>query len=309
MISSEAQRTLVKSPPELWAELSDPASLARHLGELGEIEIVRTEPESIVEWTAANTTGIVSISPAGWGTRVTLKVTRELEEASVASEREPAPHAQAEPVPIAAAELQPSPAAEPQPVPADEPEPTAAMTREPQRSPAAEPQPVAVDEPEPVGEPAREPRRSFLARLFRRFTQALDAEPIDTTAIDGPTGPSEALAAPAEEPAIPAEAPSVTSEAPTGTVLERSEQADAFAAVSAAIAPDRFAATHLFATRPALESGPATVPAVQAPPNRTTDIAAELLAAEEVAQEEVTAVLTAVLDRLGAAHHRPFSRA
>jgi len=33
------------------------------------------------------------------------------------------------------------------------------------------------------------------------------------------------------------------------------------------------------------------------------------MAAEEVAAEEVTAVLTAVLDRLGAAHHRPFSRA
>ena len=35
---------------------------------------------------------------------------------------------------------------------------------------------------------------------------------------------------------------------------------------------------------------------------------AELAAAEEVAAEQVTAVLTGVLDRLGAAHHRPFSR-
>ena len=52
MISSEVQRTLVKSPPELWAELSDPAALARHLGELGEIRITRTEPEKIVEWEA-----------------------------------------------------------------------------------------------------------------------------------------------------------------------------------------------------------------------------------------------------------------
>jgi len=34
MISSEVQRTLVKSPPELWAELSDPDALARHLGDL-----------------------------------------------------------------------------------------------------------------------------------------------------------------------------------------------------------------------------------------------------------------------------------
>jgi hypothetical protein len=38
------------------------------------------------------------------------------------------------------------------------------------------------------------------------------------------------------------------------------------------------------------------------------DISAELREAEEVRAEEVTAVLTAVLDRLGAAHHRPFSR-
>ena len=38
------------------------------------------------------------------------------------------------------------------------------------------------------------------------------------------------------------------------------------------------------------------------------DLAAELRAAEEVAAEQVEAVLTAVLDRLGAAHHRPFSR-
>ena len=44
--------------------------------------------------------------------------------------------------------------------------------------------------------------------------------------------------------------------------------------------------------------------------DETPDIAAELKAAEEkVAAEEVTAMLTAVLDRLGAAHHRPFSRA
>ena len=78
MISSEVQRTLVKSPPELWSELSDPAALARHLGELGEIRIVRVEPETTVEWEAENTSGTVSIQPSGWGTKVTLSVTREL---------------------------------------------------------------------------------------------------------------------------------------------------------------------------------------------------------------------------------------
>ena len=77
MISSEVQRTLVKSPPELWAELSDPAALARHLGELGEIRIANIEPERTVEWEAALRTGPSSaaeslIKPSGWGTRVTL---------------------------------------------------------------------------------------------------------------------------------------------------------------------------------------------------------------------------------------------
>jgi hypothetical protein len=37
-------------------------------------------------------------------------------------------------------------------------------------------------------------------------------------------------------------------------------------------------------------------------------MAAEEVAPAHVTAEEVTAVLTAVLDRLGAAHHRPFSR-
>jgi hypothetical protein len=39
------------------------------------------------------------------------------------------------------------------------------------------------------------------------------------------------------------------------------------------------------------------------------DLSAQLREAEEAADEEVRAVLTSVLDRLGAAHHRPFSRA
>lgn len=95
MISSEVQRTLVKSPPELWTELSDPESLARHLGELGEIRIARTEPENLVEWEAEGTTGTVEIAPSGWGTRVKLTVARELpaeaeEEAGIDAE-EPAP--------------------------------------------------------------------------------------------------------------------------------------------------------------------------------------------------------------------------
>ena len=80
-VSSEVQRTLVKSPPELWAELSDPAALGRHLGELGEIRIVSIDPESTVDWEAAaadgaEVSGRVALEPSGWGTRVTLSASR-----------------------------------------------------------------------------------------------------------------------------------------------------------------------------------------------------------------------------------------
>src|ERR1700694_4151558 len=89
MISSEVQRTLVKSPPELWTELSDPAALGRHLGEFGEIRITRVEPEKTVEWEADGATGTVLIKPSGWGTRVTLTATREVEEPEPSAESEP----------------------------------------------------------------------------------------------------------------------------------------------------------------------------------------------------------------------------
>jgi len=189
MISSEVQRTLVKSPPELWAELSDPDALARHLGELGDVCIVRTEPEKTVEWAAENATGTVSIQPSGWGTKVTLSVTRQIAEQALAAESPPEAMAEPDATPEAAA-------------------------------------------PEP------EPRRGFFARLFGRHRRAEPPEIV-------------------EEPAS-AEAPASEQETPAGQM---------------------------------------------------SDLSAELMAAEEAGTEEVTAVLTAVLDRLGAAHHRPFSRA
>jgi len=72
-------RTLVKSPPELWSELSDPAVLARHLAEFGEIRITRTQPESVVAWEGDHASGTVEIHASGWGTKVTLTaVLREL---------------------------------------------------------------------------------------------------------------------------------------------------------------------------------------------------------------------------------------
>ena len=73
-----AKRTLVKSPPELWEELSEVQRLARHLGAFGEIKITKLEPEHTVAWEGEHASGTVSIEPSGWGTKVIL--TAELAE-------------------------------------------------------------------------------------------------------------------------------------------------------------------------------------------------------------------------------------
>nr|MBA2346992.1 hypothetical protein [Solirubrobacterales bacterium] len=72
MTEPRAQRTLVKSPPELWAEISDPDALTRRLSELGEIRITRLEPESTVAWEGDRVRGTVELEASGWGTKVTL---------------------------------------------------------------------------------------------------------------------------------------------------------------------------------------------------------------------------------------------
>jgi hypothetical protein len=92
----EASRRLVKSPPELWAECSDAGSLARHLGEFGEIKITRVEPETTVAWEGEQVSGTVRIESSAWGTRVTLTVVTEApdgaaDEATGAADEVPAP--------------------------------------------------------------------------------------------------------------------------------------------------------------------------------------------------------------------------
>jgi hypothetical protein len=264
MVSSEVQRTLVKSPPELWAELSDPASLARHLGELGEIRITRTEPESTVEWAGEKISGKVSIKPSGWGTNVTLSVSRE-----IVVDAPAAPPAVEPPPP--AAETTP-PAAETTP-PAAEPTPRAGELDGHTDEPSEKAHDAAAQAVDPPDEPTAEaPQRlGFFARLFRRRGRATPA----------PAPPDCDLFAPVRE----------------ALTLETFAARDAFAPPPSAPSESR-SAQEPNAEEASAEKGTPTV-----------DIAAELKAAEEVAAEEVTAVLTAVLDRLGAAHHRPFSRA
>src|SRR3954469_23715698 len=94
------KRTLVKSPPELWAEVSDLEALAKHLGEFGEIKITRLEPETTVVWEGDRVCGTVRLEPSGWGTKVTLTAALEAEPEPVVEEPEPEPEPLPEPVAI-----------------------------------------------------------------------------------------------------------------------------------------------------------------------------------------------------------------
>lgn len=68
----QAKRTLVKSAPELWAELTDPGALAGHLAAFGPVRITRTTRETLVEWEGDGAAGSVRLEPSAWGTRVVL---------------------------------------------------------------------------------------------------------------------------------------------------------------------------------------------------------------------------------------------
>jgi hypothetical protein len=229
-VSTEVQRTLVKSPPELWTELSNPEALARHLGDFGAIRITAVEPETKVEWKAEEASGVVQLKQSGWGTKVTLSVTRT----PTVPEQPPAP----EPEPDIAAEPEPDIAAEPEPEPILTVEPEAVAT-EP-KAVAAESDPVAAGPEPPLG---------FFARIFRKRK----AKPA-------------AIVKPEPQPEIEV----VGLAAPEPVYPDQPVQPEA--------------------------SEPAE------------DLASELESLEDQMAAETTELLTGVLDRLGAAHHRPFSR-
>lgn len=61
MEDSTATRRLVKSPPELWPELSSDDLLSRHLEEFGEIRVTRIVPETTVAWEGDRISGTVQL--------------------------------------------------------------------------------------------------------------------------------------------------------------------------------------------------------------------------------------------------------
>jgi hypothetical protein len=345
MISSEVQRTLVKSPPELWAEISDPEALARHLGEFGEIRITRVHPEQKVEWEAPDASGSIVIKPSGWGTKVKLTVTRELSETDTAAEpdrtSEPAQEPAIGPAPeaesAAAPELEPD--SEEESEPHDELEAAEAEVLADER--LAEEQleeaegPIAASLPldghedesgdEPLAESAGESdsqaqsehdpqparRLGFFARLFGRRRGV-------RTATDEPDLYTPEIAEDEDEhsdPAPVADQAGATDEALTlaAEVAIFETELDAEPTPAPATPPTPLPIATATPAASATEAVDLLEPdgAVErdSPSDAHMDTAAELERAEEAAEEQVTAVLTGVLDRLGSAHHRPFSRA
>jgi hypothetical protein len=80
MATYEVSRTLVKSPPELWAELE-----GDRLGTaVGAVNVRATEPERELAWEADGAAGLARLEPSSWGTKVTLTAWVEEQEAQVA---------------------------------------------------------------------------------------------------------------------------------------------------------------------------------------------------------------------------------
>ncbi|HEY5187398.1 MAG TPA: hypothetical protein VII87_00085 [Solirubrobacteraceae bacterium] len=208
MTEHEASRTLVKSTPELWAECSDAASLARHLGAFGEIRITKLEPETAVAWEGEDVRGTVTLEPSGWGTRVIL---------TAVSQVAPEPAIDVEPERAAAPGPEPEallPGPEPEAlVPGLEPELDAAS----QVRAVAEP----ASEPEPEPEPESTPRVGFLRRLFGG-RQPPESAPAESPEAPQPSDPGVArpvLAereAPVELTPTPAPTPTPATDRQTG---------------------------------------------------------------------------------------------
>lgn len=376
MVSTQVQRTLVKSPPELWAELSDPAALARHLGELGEIRITRIEPERKVEWTAEDTRGTVQIQPSGWGTRVTLTATCESSPPPPGAPAEPATTspepADAAPEPVGPPTFQTHQARRPEPVESEPAAPVATAaaaarlvevvapippvagagqspaTTAPTASPSGPKAVPSTEAPKPLTpEPgaqapiATERSLGFFERLMRRFrgdpagspSPGADPAPDQPQPASVNPPPRAASASPqanATEPSAdgphadssPPLSPASEQPSPVASGARQAPPTESHPGSAGESDPTRALATRPtpaseLRPAPAAEaiSAPAEARSAGAPGSEhqpAAAIAPHASAPSTSAHapgEEVEAVLTAVLDRLGSAHHRPFSRA
>lgn len=206
MTEHQASRTLLKSPPELWAECSDAQSLARHLDDFGEIRITRLEPEQAVAWEGERVSGTVRLEPSGWGTKVTLTAS------AVRSGPSPGPSGPAKATPPA------------EPVSTAPPWPFAVPTPP---NPVAAPAALKLKGSEPVeapGGPApKHARTGFRARVWRFLLGPVPAQGPDEPPAQPDPGPAlappppPALNQPDPPPNVPLPPPPGPSDGPTAT--------------------------------------------------------------------------------------------
>jgi hypothetical protein len=67
MATVEFERTLVKSPPELWDELASEQALGRWLGQ---VRVSSKDPPHRLEWDSDVARGVIELEASGWGTKI-----------------------------------------------------------------------------------------------------------------------------------------------------------------------------------------------------------------------------------------------
>jgi hypothetical protein len=298
-----AKRTLVKSPPELWEELSEVDRLAKHLDAFGEIKITKLEPEHTVAWEGVHASGTVSIEPSGWGTKVTL--TADFPEPAPPPVEEPPVDEipEAEPPPVEEAPVEEPPVEEP---PVEEPPVEEPPVEEPPVEELAVEEPL-VEEPrveEPRAEhmplppitapkPVARRRRGFWAWLFRARSERQVAPPVVAEPLRAEPKPEPVLVAapaPAEPEPVAAE-PEVPLVEPEGPVAEPEPPV---------VDPEP----------PVVDPEPVVEPPQLSEPEPDPEPAPEASEPDDngLAPDDARAALDEMLDALGSAHHRPFSR-
>ena len=71
------ERTLVKSPPELWELVDDVELMQRWSLELfgaAGVEVAEREPESRLAWSAGSARVELELAEKGWGTNVEIRI-------------------------------------------------------------------------------------------------------------------------------------------------------------------------------------------------------------------------------------------
>jgi hypothetical protein len=297
-----AKRTLVKSPPELWSELSEVERLARHLGAFGEIRITKLEPEHTVAWEGEGASGTVSIEPSGWGTKVTLTAQVEGSPGATEEPEHEEPAAEEREVEEREVEEIEDPVVEEASVQDFEVEDFEVDEREPGEPTVAEPWP-AVEESAGRADGRARRRRGLFGWLFRPRSSAQIAESQPGAPASEPVVEAPAVEEPAveellveEEPPVEAVEPKVEEVEPQ--VEEVEPQVEGVEPEVEAVEPEveRF------------EPEPAGEPDLDVNPEGGLDPEANLDPEAGLDPEHAQAILDEALEALGSAHHRPFSR-